>query len=210
MKTEIRPATENLSLEWALELLRSGNVVALPTDTVYGVAVDGLNPEAIEKLFAVKDRPGDKAIPLLLADLADLDRVAASLPVASRILAARFWPGGLTLVVPARKVVPEVLRAGGETVAVRVPDHSVPRHLARMLGRPLAATSANISGGTNPMSAEQVLEQLAGRILLILDGGTVGKGVPSTVVDVSVSPRRIVRAGAISSEEIEAVLREGG
>jgi L-threonylcarbamoyladenylate synthase len=206
MRTEIMQADTSAAQERALEHLRRGEVIAIPTDTVYGVAADGFNPAAIEKLYAAKDRPRDKPIPLLLADPTDLDQVAGEIPAGARLLAARFWPGGLTLVVRARDQVPRILRAERNSVAVRVPDHPVPRGLARFLGRPLAATSANISGGRDPSTAQEVEAQLGGRIALILDGGTVGAGVPSTVLDLTTVPPSLLRLGALEAEEIEAAL----
>ncbi len=208
MQTEILPVDRERALERAIELLRQGQVIALPTDTVYGVAADGLNPAAIERLYVVKERPRDKAIPLLLASAGDLAQVAAQVHEAARILAAKFWPGALTLVVHAQAIVPSVLRAERDSVAVRVPDHPIPRELARVLGRPLAATSANISGGRDPSTAQEVEAQLGGRLALILDGGRVGGGVPSTVVDVSITPPRVLRQGALAIEEIERALGE--
>ena len=206
MKTQIVSSHAPSASEQALQCLQTGQVIAIPTDTVYGVASDGFNPDAIEKLFAAKDRPRDKPIPLLLADTSDLEQVAEKVPIEAAVLAERFWPGGLTIVVRASAQVPRILRAEGDSVAVRVPDHSVPRDLARALGRPLAATSANISGGPNPSTAQEVELQLRGRIALILDGGIVGAGLPSTVVDFTVSPPRVLRAGALPIGEIEAVL----
>ena len=206
MQTEILSVGQAHALEQAIELLRQGQVIALPTDTVYGVAADGLNPAAIERLYVVKDRPRDKAIPLLLASAGELSQVAVQVPAAARLLAEKFWPGALTLVVHAQANVPPVLRAEGDTVAVREPDHPIPRDLARLLGRPLAATSANISGGRDPSTAQEVEAQLNGRLALILDGGRVGGGVPSTVIDVSVDPPRVLRQGALAVDEIERVL----
>jgi L-threonylcarbamoyladenylate synthase len=206
MITEILPAQAAGAYERALGLVRRGQVISIPTDTVYGVAADGFDAAGIDRLFAAKSRPRDKPIPLLLSDASDLERVALDLSREANVLAGRFWPGGLTLVVPSRKTVPALLRAMGDSVAVRVPDHPVPRDLARMLGRPLAATSANISGRINLSTAEEVLAELGGRIALILDGGRVGAGAPSTVVDVTVSPPRVLRAGAITLAEIEAAL----
>lgn len=206
MNTEIASAESPEALLQALERLRAGEVIAIPTDTVYGVAADGLNPDAIEKLFAVKERRRDKAIPLLLADAKGLDQVAIEVPEQARLLARRFWPGDLTLVLRVREHVPLILRADGSSVAVRVPNHRVPRALARGLARPLAATSANISGGQNPSTAQEVKEQLGGRIQLILDGGKVGAGSPSTVLDMTTSPPRVLRVGSLSVEKIQAVL----
>ncbi|MGB8648072.1 MAG: L-threonylcarbamoyladenylate synthase [Anaerolineae bacterium] len=205
MKTELL-STNHVALARAVALLEQGEVIALPTDTVYGVAADGLNPDAIEKLYAVKKRSRDKAIPLLLASAEDLALVVAEAPRGARVLAERFWPGALTLVVRARENLPAILRAGGNSVAVRVPDHPTPRALAQTLGRPLAATSANLSGGRDPSTAQEVLDQLDGRLPLVLDGGRVGGGVPSTVVDFSVEPPRVLRIGALAVAELEKTL----
>lgn len=206
MKTELVLAGTDDPIAEAVNLLMQGEVIAIPTDTVYGVAADGLNPLAIEKLYVAKDRPRDKAIPLLCDSPADLKVIAAEIPEGVRVLAERFWPGALTLIVKARPEVPAVLRAEGDSVAVRVPDHPIPRALARQLGRPLAATSANISGGPDPSTAQEVLDQLGGRIPLVLDGGRVGGGVPSTVVDFSVTPARVLRVGALAVRELEDTL----
>lgn len=206
MRTRILQAAEATSISLAVEELQAGNVIAIPTDTVYGVAADGFNIDAIDKLFAVKDRSRDKPIPLLLAEPSDLALVAVDLPKAAELLAERLWPGGLTLVVHANVQVPAILRAERNSVAVRVPDHPVPRNLARLLRRPLAATSANLSGGPNPSTASEVEIQLKGRLGLILDGGQVGMGLASTVVDLTVTPPRILRRGAETVDQIESLL----
>lgn len=206
METLVLAADEAGAVARALDLLRRGEVVALPTDTVYGIAADGFNPAAIDKLYAAKDRPAQKAIPLLLAAVADMDQVGVNIPETARRLAKAFFPGGLTLVIPARESVPAILRAEGDTVAVRVPNHALVRALVRALGHPLAATSANLSGGANPMTAQDVLAQLGGRIPLILDGGATPGNVPSTVLDCTVEPIRVIRVGAIPLSEIERVL----
>jgi L-threonylcarbamoyladenylate synthase len=203
MKTEVIAVDAPHAREHALELLQRGEVLALPTDTVYGVAADGFNADAIEKLFKAKLRPRDKAIPLLLADADDVEKVALEISDTARILAAKFWPGALTLVVRARENVPPILRAEGDTVAVRVPDYALVRDLARELGHPLAATSANLSGGANPMTAREAQAQLDGRILLILDGGATRGELASTVLDCTVTPPRVLRAGALSVGKIE-------
>lgn len=205
MKTEILRADAPNALETVLALLIRGEVVAIPTDTVYGVAADGFNAEAVEKLFVAKDRPSHKAIMLLLGDYEDMEKVAAHVsPIAQR-LAQRFWPGGLTLVVNAREELPANLRAQTNTIGVRLPDSDVVRGLGRGLGRPLAATSANLSGGVNPRTAQDVVEALGGRIAMILDGGATPGNVASTVLDCTVEPPRVLRAGAIAVEEIERV-----
>ena len=189
-----------------MDILRQGGVIAFPTDTVYGVGADAFQPEAVELLYVAKGRPPEKAIPLLLASADDLFLIASKVSEAARWLAARFWPGGLTLVVPRHPRVPEVV-SPGPTVAVRVPDHRCPLALIATLGAPLAATSANLSGQPSSTTAEQVLAQLGGRIALILDGGPCPGGVPSTVIDVTVDPPVILRHGAISAEIILDALR---
>ena len=206
METIVLNADDGAAMPRALELLRAGEIVALPTDTVYGIMADGYNADAIEKLFIAKDRPSHKAIQLLIADAADLERVAAHVSPQARKLAETFFPGGLTLVVQARDDLPKNLRADTDTIGVRLPDAPIVREIARALGRPLAATSANRSGGANPRTAQDVLHDLDGRIALILDGGATPDSVPSTVVDCTLEPPRVLRAGAIPLAEIEAVL----
>ncbi|MCR4405446.1 MAG: L-threonylcarbamoyladenylate synthase [Anaerolineae bacterium] len=206
METRILSADDPAALSVALDILRQGGVIAFPTDTVYGVGAHAFQPEAVESLYVVKGRPAEKAIPLLIASADDLFLVAAEVPEAVYRLAARFWPGGLTLVVPRHPCVPEAV-SPGPTVAVRVPDHRCPLALIAALGAPLAATSANLSGQPSPATAEQVLVQLGDRIALILDGGPCPGGVPSTVVDVTVDPPVILRHGAISAEVILDALR---
>lgn len=206
MKTQLLPATDPAAFARAVRLLRAGKVIAFPTDTVYGIGADGFDERAIEQLFIVKERERGKAIPYLLADAKDLAKVAREIPRAARLLAEKFFPGGLTLVVPASVRVPKILIAGGDTIAVRVPNHPITRALIDSLGAPLAATSANISGGENPANAQAVLAQLAGRIPLILDGGATRGNLPSTVVDVTTDPPKVLRAGVISVKEIEEVV----
>ncbi len=205
LMTEVLDASTGEAQRRAVELLRAGQVIAIPTDTVYGVAVEGMDAGAIENLYVVKDRPRDKPIPLLLASADDLSLVASNIPDGVRVL-AKFWPGGLTLVLPALNSVPAVLRAEGNSVGVRVPNHSVPRSLARALGYPIACTSANLSGEPNPSNAQEVLAQLGGRIPLVLDGGQVGEGLPSTVVDFTTDPPSLVRAGALPVKDLELAL----
>jgi len=187
-------------------LLRAGELVAFPTDTVYGVGAIAWDREAVGKLYVAKLRSLDKAIPILLADPADLDQVARDVSPAVSRLAERFWPGPLTMVVPRSVQVPDEVTAGGDSVAVRVPDHPLARALIREAGAPLATTSANLSGGPSPVTAHEVSAQLAGRVALILDGGRCPGGVASTVVDLTGSSPVILRPGPIGLEEILAIL----
>jgi L-threonylcarbamoyladenylate synthase len=192
----------------AIRVLRSGGIVAIPTDTVYGVGVTLDAPDGLERLFAAKDRPLDKAIVLLVADQNQAASVGVLSP-AALALADHFWPGGLTLVlaqVPGA-LLPPVLTAGQSTIGVRLPDHACPRDLAAVLG-PLPVTSANISGSPAATSAEEVVAQLGGRIDLVLDGGPAPGGVPSSVVDCSSEFPRLLRAGAIGVNELLATLPE--
>ncbi|GAP61861.1 L-threonylcarbamoyladenylate synthase [Ardenticatena maritima] len=206
METRVLPADDPQALEEAVQLLLAGQVIAHPTDTVYGVAADSGNADAIRRLYEVKERPLDKAIPVLLGDIADMLKVADYVSPAAWKLAEAFWPGGLTLVVPVRPCMPAILTAGQRTIAVRLPDHETPRELARRLGRPIAATSANLSGQPSPATAEEVLAQLQGRVSLVLDGGPAREGIASTIVDVSTPTPRILREGPISAAEIAEVL----
>jgi L-threonylcarbamoyladenylate synthase len=194
--------TESDDIVRAVRVLRDGGIVAFPTDTVYGVGAHAFLPAAVEQLYAVKRRPRDKAIALLLSGVDALPTVALSIPDLAYALATRFWPGALTLVLRRTARVPDAVTSGGDTVAVRAPDHPVTQALIAALGAPLAATSANLSGQPAPATADGVLAQLAGRVDLLLDGGTCPGGVASTVLDLTVSPPRILRAGGIPTEHI--------
>jgi L-threonylcarbamoyladenylate synthase len=194
------------TLERAIELLRQGGVIAFPTDTVYGIGAHAFLPEAVARLYTIKERPGHYAIPLLLPDAATLEAVCAHIPPLAWQLAQRFWPGALTLVLPRSAAVPDIVTAGGPTVAVRVPDHDLVRELGRRLGAPLAATSANRHAQPDPVTAADVLAGLGGRIPLVLDGGPCPGGVASTVLDLSVSPPAILRPGPVTAEQLAAVV----
>jgi len=205
IETRVLPVTEE-SMAEAVRILSAGGLVAFPTDTVYGVGAHALQPQAVEKIYAAKIRPRDKAIPLLLATTDDLSLVAENVPPVAHLLAERFWPGGLTLVLRKRAIVSEAV-SPGPTVAVRVPDHGVAQALIAALGVPLAATSANLAGNPSPVTAQEVMAELAGRIELILDGGPCPGGVPSTVLDLTTDPPTVLRSGAITVEDIRDILR---
>ncbi len=194
----------------AIETLRAGGIVAMPTDTVYGVGVALGAPDGLARLFAAKDRPLDRAIVLLVADLDQAASVGVLSP-AARILAERFWPGGLTLVLAQAPgaPLPAVLTAGAATVGVRLPNHDCPRALARALG-PLPVTSANLSGQPAARDASDVLAQLGSRIDLVLDGGPARGGIPSTVVDCTGERPRVLRAGAVNRVDLAGALDGAG
>jgi L-threonylcarbamoyladenylate synthase len=207
--TPIRPDGAAARAE-AVELLRAGRIVAIPTDTVYGIAADMALPDAIERLFAAKRRPPEKAVAVLLADAEQAWSLGVPSP-AARALAGAFWPGGLTLVLPVRPgvVLPDVLAAGAPTIGVRVPDHEAPRAIARVLG-PLPTTSANVSGQPDANDAQEIAERLGGAVALVLDGGPVHGGPASTVVDCTVEPPVIRREGAIPATDVSKVLATAG
>lgn len=190
----------------AIAVLRAGGIVALPTDTVYGIAVALATPGGIERLFHVKQRPPDRAIALLLADAAQASALG-ELSAAGAALASELWPGPLTLVLPARQGtgLPPVLTGGSATIGVRLPDHPAPRALAAAVG-PLPTTSANLSGRPDPVEAGIVVDELGGGIDLVLDGGPTAGSRPSTVVDLTVDPPGILRVGDIDEARIRAVL----
>lgn len=192
-------------LEFAARLLRERKLVAFPTDTVYGLGTLAFDGVTALKLYIAKERPPEKAIPILIADRADLDLVALEIPPIAYRLIDRFWPGALTLVLPKQPRVPIEVSAT-ETVAVRMPDLDLTRALIRLTG-PLAVTSANRSSGPNPRSAREVLDQLGGRIEAIVDGGVTPGGVPSTVLDCTQSPPHVLRAGALI-DRIESFLHD--
>ena len=194
----------------AVDLLREGSIVALPTDTVYGIAADLALPDAIERLFAAKRRPPEKAVAVLLADAEQAAGIALMEP-AARTLAERFWPGGLTLVLTVRPGVrlPRVLAAGGATIGVRVPDHDCPREVARVLG-PLPTTSANLSGAPDARDASAVASALGDAVALVIDGGPTRGGPASTVVDCTHARPLVHRAGAILPSMLAEVLDEAG
>ncbi len=194
----------------AVATLRSGGVVALPTDTVYGIAVALDTPGGVERLFEVKRRPPDKGIVLLLEDVEQAESIGIMGPAATA-LAAALWPGGMTVVVPQRPDValPAVLTGGARTIGLRVPDHATPRMLAQGVG-PLPTTSANVSGIPEAGDAAAILAQLGEGIDLILDAGPARGGPPSTVVDCSGERPVILREGAIASARIAEILDAAG
>ncbi|HEY3230711.1 MAG TPA: L-threonylcarbamoyladenylate synthase [Roseiflexaceae bacterium] len=202
------PISEPASLDRALALLRAGEPIAFPTDTVYGVGAAALNAAAVARLYTVKRRPLTQAIPLLIADEADLPHVAEEVTPTARRL-ARLWPGALTLVLMAAPGLPSELLAGGATVAVRLPDHTWLRALMRALGMPLAATSANLHGGRDPRTAADVAAQLGDALSLIVDGGPTPGPLPSTIVDCAGDEPRLLRAGALPWERVVAELQRG-
>jgi L-threonylcarbamoyladenylate synthase len=200
------PAPE--AIAQAAQLIRAGEVVAFPTETVYGLGADAWRAEAVQRIFEAKERPAHDPLIVHLADVTWLPQVAAHVPPVAHELAARFWPGPLTLVLPRGERIPDVVTAGGETVAMRVPAHPVALALLGAAEAPIAAPSANRFGHVSPTRAEHVLADLDGRIPLILDGGPTPVGVESTVLSLVTPTPTILRPGGVSREALLAVLGE--
>ena len=200
-ETLILPLDQAQSLSRAVEIVKSGGVIAFPTDTVYGVGVSAFNKEAIEKLYQVKGRSYQKAIPILVADKEELARITPPLDKTVKAIILRFWPGALTLILSILDDLPPNL-SPTRTVGVRIPDFILTRELLRLTG-PLAATSANISGGESALTAEEVAKNLGGMLDLILDGGKTPGGVPSTVLDCTQADLMILREGPITLDAIK-------
>jgi L-threonylcarbamoyladenylate synthase len=205
LKTETYPLDDPLAIARALEMFTRGEIVAFPTDTVYGLGTSAFSAAGIERLFAAKGRDTNKAIAVLLGGVDQLDLVTAGLPESARRLAERFWPGALTLVVTRHPDLPDVI-SPLPTVGVRIPNHTAVLAMLRRSG-PLATTSANQAGRENPHTAQDVTDQLDGQLALVLDGGRTPGGLPSTVVDCTSERIRVLREGPITAAMIQAVLK---
>lgn len=204
MQTITLPADNPASVETALDLLKEGEIVAFPTDTVYGLGTNAFYSPGIIKLFEAKGRDANKAIAVLIGEIEQVKLLTDELSETAQKLIEHFWPGGLTIVVPKKKDLPELLSAGS-SIGIRMPNHPLALELLRRFG-PIATTSANLSGMNNPHDANDVLHQLNGKVPLILDGGRCPGGIPSTVIDCSTDECRILRPGVISLKTIGEVL----
>jgi L-threonylcarbamoyladenylate synthase len=192
----------------AAELLRAGKVVALPTETVYGLAANALDEKAVAKIFEIKGRPANNPIIVHVAGVEMAKNCAQIFPSVAQNLAQSFWPGPLTMVLPRAETIPDIVTAGGETVGLRWPSHPFIQAVIRECGFPLAAPSANLSNSISPTNAEHVRKNLGGKISLIVDGGQSQVGIESTVLDLTVLPPRILRPGMIHAESLAAVCGE--
>lgn len=190
-------------------IMRGGGLVAVPTETVYGLAGNGLDEKAVAEIYEVKGRPEVKPLSLMVHDAASMERYCESVPPQAYTLAERFWPGPLTIVMKAKPCVPEIVRAGGETVGLRCPDHPLTLELLEKSRVPFAAPSANPSGESSPKNADSVLKYFDGKIDAVLDGGECGIGRESTLIDLSRMPYRILRQGALPADEIADALVDG-
>ncbi|MFH1031896.1 MAG: L-threonylcarbamoyladenylate synthase [Chloroflexota bacterium] len=194
-------------IEKGISILKRGGLVAFPTDTVYGLGACATLPKAVEKVYKVKNRPKTMALPVLVANESQISKFAERVPPVAWLLIRRFMPGALTIVLPKSSLIPDIVTAGGTTVAIRIPAHPVPIALIEGLGTPVIGTSANLSGKPSPLTAEGVYAQLGDNVGLIIDGGRCSGGKESTVVDVTGEAPIIMREGAISKKEIEEILR---
>ncbi|NLY11613.1 MAG: threonylcarbamoyl-AMP synthase [Firmicutes bacterium] len=202
VKTKILDPKIPEQLQEAIDLLKDGECVAFPTETVYGLGADALNQEAVKKIFLAKGRPADNPLIVHIADRKQINDLVVEVPAEAQVLIEKFWPGPLTLVLKKKLSVPDIVTAGLSTVAVRMPDHPVALQLLKS-GVPLAAPSANISGKPSPTRAEHVFSDLNGRIPAIVDGGATQSGVESTVIDCTISPFRLLRPGGVTFEQLK-------
>lgn len=205
---EMKTAIIKENIEQAAELIQAGELVAVPTETVYGLAGNGLDAAAVEKIYEVKGRPQIKPLALMIPDSGKMELYCEDVSAQAKKLAERYWPGPLTIVLKAKSLVPEIVRAGGETVALRCPDHSLTLKLLNEASLPLAAPSANPSGEPSPKNAEKVIEYFDGKISAVIDGGECGIGTESTIIDMSKTPYRILREAALPEKEIRKTLAD--
>ncbi|MDX1521668.1 MAG: L-threonylcarbamoyladenylate synthase [Anaerolineae bacterium] len=204
--TDILPAYTRKAIRTASRLLQEGEVVAFPTDTVYGLGANAFERYAVRQIYELKRRPRNQGLPVFIYQIDDLNLVATGLPNAAWPLLQKFWPGALTVVLPKSPKLPDDVTGGNPTVAVRVPDHPVCLDLVIKTGRPIIGTSANLSGYDTPTTAQGVADQLGEDLLLVLDGGPSPSSLPSTLIDLSVSPPRLLRQGPITVDDLRPYL----
>ena len=193
----------------AAEIIKTGGLVAVPTETVYGLAGNGLDEEAVKQIYEVKGRPQVKPLSLMVPGAEAMEQYCEDVPAGARLLAQRFWPGPLTIVLKAKDHIPSIVLAGGDTVGLRCPDHPMTLELLKKAGVPFAAPSANPSGEESPKTAQKVQDYFAGKIGGIIDGGECGIGLESTIISMAQKPYRILRQGALAEKEIASALAEG-
>ncbi len=203
-----RLTTSPEDLAVAASIIRAGGLVGLPTETVYGLGANGLDPQAVKKIFLAKGRPQDNPLILHICEPAQLEDLCHDIPPSAWLLAERFWPGPLTMVLPVRALVPKTTTAGLDTVAVRCPASAATREIIRLAGVPIAAPSANLSGKPSTTTAQHVLHDMDGKIEAVVDGGPCRVGVESTIVDLTGQTARLLRPGGVTPEQLRALLGE--
>ncbi len=206
MSSEL-PKEVNKQIQRGVDIIRKGGLVAFPTDTLYGLGTGAYCESGVERIFQVKQRPHNMALPLLLADIAQIPDIAEEVPPYAWRLIEHFLPGGLTLVVRRTEKVKDIITAGGDTVAFRIPDHPVALALIRGSGMPVIGTSANVSGQPNPLTYDEVCRQIGDKVDLVIDGSPAPRGKESTVVDVTGDVPVILRLGAVSRTQLEEVAK---
>lgn len=204
----LNPSSDPSCIEYAAELLRRGEVVGIPTETVYGLAANAYDPEAVKRIFEAKGRPQDNPLIVHIADFEQIYSIAAEVPEQAKALADAYWPGPMTIILPKQDSIPLVTSGGLYTVGIRFPSHPIAQQIIRAAGVPLAAPSANTSGRPSTTTAQHVMEDLNGKIAAIIDGGPCTVGVESTVISLCGDKPRLLRPGGISLEQLEAVLGE--
>ena len=208
MKTLYLPASDPNTCDAAAKILREGGLVAIPTETVYGLGANGLDPEAVAKIFVAKGRPNDNPLILHVADSIQMELFAHDIPAEAYLLAEKFWPGPLTIILHAKDIVPKTTTGGRSTVGIRCPDNDTTREIIRLAGVPVAAPSANNSGKPSTVTAQHVLHDHDGKIDAVVDGGHCRVGVESTIVDLTERPARLLRPGGITPEQLVEILGE--
>lgn len=206
MQTLFLDAKKQGAVETAARILREGGLVGMPTETVYGLAANALDAEAVAKIFEAKGRPQDNPLIVHISEFDQIERLVSVLPESARALAEAFWPGPMTMVLPKSQLIPDLVSAGLPTVGIRFPSHPVARALITAAGVPIAAPSANRSGLPSTTTAEHVLRDMEGRIEAVLDGGPCGVGVESTIITLASDPPRLLRPGGITLEQLRSVL----
>lgn len=196
------------NIEDAARLIQNGELVAVPTETVYGLAGNGLDAKAVEQIYEVKGRPQIKPLALMVPSSDAMELYCEDVPEQAKTLAEKFWPGPLSIVLKSKDIVPDIVRAGGDTVSLRCPKHDLTLELLKKAGLPLAAPSANPSGEESPKNAEKVMQYFEGKIAAVIDGGECGIGTESTIIDMSRTPYRMLRQGALPEEDISLALAE--
>lgn len=208
MKTLFLTADAPDTVSVAAEIIRSGGLVAIPTETVYGLGANGLNEDAVRRIFEAKGRPQDNPLILHIAEAEQMELFCEDVPPVAYELAKTFWPGPLTLVLKCKSIVPKRTTAGLDTVAIRCPDHAVTRAIIAASGVPVAAPSGNTSGRPSPTKASHMVEDMDGKIEAIVDGGSCGIGVESTILDLTVTPPRLLRPGGMPVEKLAEIVGE--
>lgn len=205
METKVLKATEE-AIRQAVAIIKNGGVVGLPTETVYGLGADALNASAVEKIFEAKGRPKDNPMIVHVSSIEEVESLVNVFPEKAKLLAEKYWPGPLTIIMPKSDKVPMRTSGGLDTVAIRMPSHPVMREVIKKSGCPIAAPSANLSGSPSPTNAEYVFDDMDGRIELIIDGGECEVGLESTVITLAGEKPRLLRPGGITPEQLEEVL----